>query len=78
MTIIKNIVSLVAIFFGVTALYLGLTVPAFVASSYLMIAMFCTGVTALSSWTLSNTNKICLSVFTVLWTVLMFVGNGGL
>ena len=78
MTIIKNLIAIAAIFFGVTALYAGLTVPAFVASSYLLIAMFCAGVTALSSWSLSNTNKICLSVFTVFWMVLMVAGNGGL
>ena len=78
MTIIKNLIAIVAIFFGVTALYAGLTVPAFVASSYLLIAMFCAGVTALSAWSLSNQNKIWLSVYSVFWTVLMFVGNGGL
>ena len=78
MTIIKNLVAIVAIFFGVTALYAGLTVPAFVAQSYLLIAMFCAGVTGLCAWSLSNQNKICLFVFTVFWMVLMVAGNGGL
>ena len=76
MTIIKNLAAIVAIFFGVTALYAGLTVPAFVASSYLMLAMFCAGVTALSTWTLSNTNKLWLAVFGIIWDILMVVGNG--
>lgn len=76
MTIIKNLVAIAAIFFGVTALYAGLTVPAFVAQSYLLIAMFCAGVTGLCAWSLSNQNKIWLAVFGVFWTVLMFVGNG--
>ena len=76
MTIIKNLAAIVAIFFGVTALYAGLVAPAFVASSYLLLAMFCAGVTALSTWTLSNTNKLWLAVFGIIWTILMVVGNG--
>ena len=76
MIFVKNLSAIAAIFFGVASFYLALTVPVFVASSYLMLAMFCAGVTALSSWTLSNTNKLWLAVFGVLWSILLVASNG--
>jgi hypothetical protein len=76
MTIMKNLVALTAIFFAVPSLVVGLTVPAFLATSYLMIAMFCAGATVLSAWSLSNTNKVWLAVVGILWLALMVVSNG--
>ena len=76
MTIMKNLVTLAAIFFAVPSLVVGLTVPAFLATSYLMIAMFCAGAATLAIWSLTNTNKVWLAVVGLLWLVLMVAANG--
>lgn len=75
MTIMKNIVALTALFFQAPCLYLGLTVPSFQATPYLIAAMFCAGVYYLSSKDLSNTNKVWLVVTGLLWLVLMVAAN---
>jgi hypothetical protein len=76
MIIMKNLVALAAIFLAVPALYVGVTVPAFMATSYLMVSMFCAGVATLAMWSLTNTNKGWLCVFGILWALMMVVGNG--
>jgi hypothetical protein len=76
MIIMKNLVALAAIFIAAPALYLGVTVPVFLATSYLMIGMFCCGVFALATWTLSTKNKLWLAVAGILWTLLTVMGNG--
>ena len=76
MIFIKNIVALGAILIGVATLYLAMTVPVIVASSYLLLAIFCVGILVLSTWSLSNVNKVWLSVFTILWAIMMVLGNG--
>ena len=76
MLFIKNLAAIAAIFLAVPAFYSGLTVPAFLASSYLMLGMFCAGIVVLSTWTLSNTNKGVLAVFGILWSILIVAGNG--
>ena len=76
MIIFKNLVALASIFIGATALFIALTVPAFLATSYLMIAMFCSGITAFCTWSLSRTNQLWLCVFTAIWLMMLVVGNG--
>jgi hypothetical protein len=76
MIIMKNLVALAAIFLAVPALYVGVTVPAFMATSYLMVSMFCAGVATLAMWSLTNTNKGWLCVLGILWALMMVVGNG--
>jgi hypothetical protein len=74
--IMKNLVALAAIFIAVPALYLGLNVPVFLATPYLLIGMFCCGISAWATWTLGTQNKIWLAVVSAVWWLLMVVGNG--
>lgn len=76
MIIVKNIVASVAIFFAIPCLYLGLTVPAFVAGSYLMLAAFLGGAAVVAAWNLSNQNKLWLTLTTILWTALIVFSSG--
>jgi hypothetical protein len=76
MIIMKNLVALAAIFIAVPALYVGVTVPAFLATSYLMIGMFCCGISAWATWNLGTQNKLWLAAVSALWWLMMVVGNG--
>jgi|UPI0005930BB6 hypothetical protein len=76
MTVTKNLFALVAIFLTAPTLWVALTVPAFVAPTYLMLSFFGIAVMCVASWSLSNQNKFWLSCCAVGWMTLVAVANG--